>query len=145
MLALVLFFIVVTVSATDCDYHAAVADAVVVDAVADAVADAMADDVADDVVVGMVGAEVVAVADAVVADAVVAAAVAVAQLDALDNSRLWEDARRRCEVWAFKLDSCNCQSGRMALAGFAGGAGPPRASVRAMHASLQEGYCKALR
>lgn len=48
-------------------------------------------------------------------------------------------------MWAHKLDSCNCVTGRTTLAGYAEGGGPPRACLRAMHASLQEGYCKALR
>lgn len=68
------------------------------------------------------------------------------QLDALEQSRRqWGEAQRRCEVWAYKLDSCNCVTGRTTLAGYAEGGGPPRVCVRAMHASLQEGYCKALR
>eukprot|EP00752_Nemacystus_decipiens_P016245 g14525.t1 len=67
-------------------------------------------------------------------------------LDALEQGRRqWEEARRRCEVWAHKLDSCDCVSGRTTLAGYAEGGGPPRLCLRAMHASLQEGYCKALR
>lgn len=68
------------------------------------------------------------------------------QLDALEQEKWqWDEARRRCEVWAHKLDSCNCVTGRTALAGYAEGGGPPRVCLRAMHASLQEGYCKALR
>lgn len=68
------------------------------------------------------------------------------QLDALEHGRRqWVEARRRCEVWAHKLDSSNCVTGRTTLAGFAEGGGPPRVCLRAMHASLREGYCKALR
>ncbi|CAM9873392.1 unnamed protein product, partial [Hapterophycus canaliculatus] len=67
-------------------------------------------------------------------------------LTALEQGRRhWDEAQRRCEVWAYKLDSCNCISGSTTLAGYAEGGGPPRACVRAMHGSLQEGYCKALR
>lgn len=67
------------------------------------------------------------------------------QVDALDKRRHWEETRRRCEVWAHKLDSCDCLTGRTTLAGYAEGGGPTRACLRAMHPSIQEGYCKALR
>ncbi|CAM9225655.1 unnamed protein product, partial [Laminaria digitata] len=66
-------------------------------------------------------------------------------VDALDKRRHWEETRRRCEVWAHKLDSCNCLTGRTTLAGYAEGGGPARVCLSAMHPSIQEGYCKALR
>ncbi|CBJ33903.1 Heat shock protein 40 like protein [Ectocarpus siliculosus] len=67
-------------------------------------------------------------------------------LDALEQGRRqWEEAQRRCEVWAHKRANCDFESGRNNLAGYAEGGGPPELCIAAMHASLQEGYCKALR
>lgn len=57
----------------------------------------------------------------------------------------WEETRRRCEVWAYKLDSSTCVGKIMSLQGFAEGGGPPRACLRAMYASIRESYIKSLR
>lgn len=66
-------------------------------------------------------------------------------LDALQKSWRWDEARTRCEVWAYKRDTCECTTGITKLAGFSDGGGPPRACLKAMYPQLWEGYCKALR
>lgn len=67
------------------------------------------------------------------------------KLEALLQRWQWDDARTRCEVWAYKRDTCDCTTGIISLAGFAEGGGPPRACLQAMTSELREGYCKALR
>eukprot|EP00752_Nemacystus_decipiens_P001569 g1530.t2 len=67
-------------------------------------------------------------------------------LKALEQGERWTEARRRCEAWAYKLNACQWMVGEdLELDGFEKGGGPPRVCVRALHASLQEGYCGALR
>lgn len=67
------------------------------------------------------------------------------QLEALQRTWQWDEARRRCEVWAYKLDVCECITGITSLPGYAEGGAPPRVCLQAMAASLREGYCKVLR
>lgn len=70
----------------------------------------------------------------------------VLQLNALEQGRRqWEEAQRRCEVWAYKRATSDFTTGRNNLAGYAEGGGPPEKCIHAMYPSLQEGYCKALR
>lgn len=67
------------------------------------------------------------------------------QLDALLGEGRWLKARRMCEEWACLLETCNWKGGRTILGRFEHGGGPPGKCISAMHVSLREGYCKALR
>lgn len=71
--------------------------------------------------------------------------VPIQQVKVLMKDKNWEETRRRCEVWAYKLDSSTCVGKIMSLQGFAEGGGPPRACLRAMYASIREAYVKSLR
>ncbi|CAN0241899.1 unnamed protein product [Pylaiella littoralis] len=66
-------------------------------------------------------------------------------LDALLGEGRWLKARRMCEEWACLLETCNWKGGRTVLGRFEHGGGPPGKCISAMHVSLREGYCKALR
>ncbi|CAN0113001.1 unnamed protein product, partial [Ascophyllum nodosum] len=55
----------------------------------------------------------------------------------------WEEARRSCEVWAYKRD--RCMGGCSILGGYAKGGRPPRLVLRVLHATIREGYVKSLR